>query len=116
MESPPFFCAATETSRDVAEVFTKTLLVSLSPHPLEDYILTPDQWPDSTFHDTCTNFLQVLEVDVDNFCSMVQMSNITHLRQISRGILHAIHSVFLPPAITGHAGSDSVSLKKLLEG
>ena len=66
-ESPPFFCTATETARDVAEVLTKEPLRSLPSHPLEDYMLPPNQWPDTTLHDTCTNFLQVLEVYVDDF-------------------------------------------------
>ena len=38
--SPAFFCAATETGRDVAE-FLQTL-ASLPPHPLEHHMLT--QW------------------------------------------------------------------------
>ena len=30
--------------------------------------------------------------------------------------MHAIHSVFPPPAITGHDGEDPISLKKLRKG
>ncbi|KAL7546138.1 hypothetical protein ACHAWF_014914 [Thalassiosira exigua] len=47
---------------------------------------------------------------------MVQVTDKEALRHCSRAILHGIHSVFPPPAITGHAGEDPVSLKKLLAG
>ena len=46
---------------------------------------------------------------------MVQTSNVAHLRQVSRGLLHAIYGVFPFSAITGHAGDDPVSIKQLLE-
>ena len=37
------------------------------------------------------------------------------LRHCSRALLHGIHSVFPPPAISGHNGEDPISIKKLLE-
>ena len=58
----------------------------------------------------------MLEVYVNDFCSMVQTSNVAHLRHVSRALLQAIHSVSPPPNITKHTGGDPVSLKKLLEG
>ena len=112
---PPFFYAATKTAKDVDEVLTKVPLGSLPLHPLGDYIFPLNQWRGTTLHDMCTNFFQVLEVYVDDFCSIVQTSNVAHLRQVSRRLLHAIHSVFPFPAITGHAGVDPVSLKKIYE-
>ncbi|KAL7529738.1 hypothetical protein ACHAWF_003097 [Thalassiosira exigua] len=47
---------------------------------------------------------------------MAQATYVDALRHCSMAILHAIHSVFPPPDITGHAGEDPISLKKLLEG
>ena len=41
MESPPLFCAATETARDVAEELIKEPRSSLPPHPLESLMLPP---------------------------------------------------------------------------
>ncbi|KAL7526037.1 hypothetical protein ACHAWF_001603 [Thalassiosira exigua] len=61
-------------------------------------------------------FLQLLKVHVDDFVQMAQATSEEALSHCSRTILHGIHSVFPPPAITGHAGEDPVSLKKLLAG
>jgi hypothetical protein len=38
------------------------------------------------------------------------------LEHLSRAMLHAIHSVFPPPTITGHKGEDLIALKKLQQG
>ena len=58
----------------------------------------------------------MLESYVDDFCAMVQTKDRQALLQVSRSLLHAIHSVYPPPAVTGHTGGDPVSLKKLKAG
>ena len=58
----------------------------------------------------------MLEVYVDDFVQMAQTTARSALRHCSRALLHGIHSVFPPPAVTGHTGEDPVSLKKLDEG
>ena len=115
-ESLSFFCAETETARGLAEVLTNKSVGSLPPHPLEAHMPPHALWPESSLHSTCTNFLQILEVYVDDFCSIFQTSDVAHLRHVSCALFHSIHSVFPPPEITGHTGGDPVSLKKLLEG
>ena len=45
-KSPPFFCAETETARDVVEQYLQQPPEFLKPHPLEDYMLPPEKWPD----------------------------------------------------------------------
>ena len=57
-----------------------------------------------------------MEVYVDNFCTMVQTQDVNKLRHVSRALLHAIYSVFPPPAVTRHEGGDPILNKKLLEG
>ena len=117
--SPPFFCAAAETARDIAASYVSEPVGSLPPHPLEDHLL-PEHFelPDTASlsgqqgHD----FLQMIEVYVDDFIQMVQTKDPDTLRHCSRAVLHGIHSVFPPPAVTGHNGADPVSLKKLLAG
>ncbi|KAL7525691.1 hypothetical protein ACHAXR_001116, partial [Thalassiosira sp. AJA248-18] len=61
-------------------------------------------------------FLQLLEVYVDDVIQLAQTSDREALLHCSRALLHGIHSVFPPPAITGHSGEEPISLKKLLEG
>ena len=62
------------------------------------------------------SFLQLLEVYVDDCLQLAQTKDPAVLRHYGRAILHGIHSVFPPPAISGHSGGDPASLKKLKAG
>ena len=62
------------------------------------------------------SFLHLLEVHINDFIQLAQTKDEETLRHLSRALLHGIHSVFLPPDVTGHNGADPVSVKKLLEG
>lgn len=42
MDSPPYFCAASEAARNVAELKTSKSLLSLPPHLLEQHTLPED--------------------------------------------------------------------------
>ena len=114
-DSPPFFCTATETARDIATDNIKNGPSTLPPHPFEDLTL-PAPWRTHKGVDAITDFAHLLEVYVDDFCVLAQTNNPTILRGLSRTILHAIHDVFPPPEETGHSGGDPISLKKLLAG
>ena len=96
-ESPPFFCAATEMAREIAEDTARKLMGSLSAHALEDFMLLPNKWLEQNLAKTCTEYLKVMEVYVDDFCTMVQTSNVDIIRHVSRALLHAIHSISPPP-------------------
>ena len=71
-ESPPFFCAATETARDVARDRAAETHLPLPPHPLETYLLPPHKWKEQQLSNTCNKFLHVIEVYVDNFIALAQ--------------------------------------------
>jgi len=114
-ESPPFFCAATETARDVAEDLIKEPRGSLPPHPLESLMLPPSLWPEDNIASTCISFLKMLEVYVDDFCTIVLTTDVDKSRHISRALLHSIHSVSPPPSVSGHEGGDPVSHKHYLK-
>ena len=60
----------------------------------------------------------LIEVFVDDFIACTDAVSKTHLLQVSRAMLHGIHSVFPTRDITGHTGGDPISEKKLnkLEG
>ena len=115
-DSPAYFCAASETARDVAETLTNTEIGSLEQHPLEHYLIPPMQWPEQDLEQNATKFTHLLEVYIDDFIQLAQTCDPTRLTHLSRALLHAIHAVFPPPAITGHDGEDPVSLKKLRQG
>ena len=58
----------------------------------------------------------LLEVYIDNFIQLAQTTDPNKLRHLVRAVLQGIHSVFPPLAVTGHAGEDPVSIKKLKQG
>jgi hypothetical protein len=111
-DSPSFFCAASETARDVADQLANKPIGTLNQHPLKHMLMPPQDWPDDTIEDTCKSFLRLMEVYVDDFIQLAQTENPAQLEHLSRAILHGIHSVFPPPDVTGHDGEDPVSLKK----
>ena len=137
--SPPFFCAATETSRDVGEHLLHQPIGSLPPHPFEKHMLDtmdpellrdstehPDSWEEADLPAYTTklrtllethhaDFFKLLEVYVDDFIGVLHSDDIEVLRHATRAMLHAIHSVFPPPA-SGMADEDPISYKKLLAG
>ena len=109
-ESPPFFCAATETARDIIQTYYQTF-PNIPHHPLESFLydcrLTQDKIPTSTVTD--------IEVYVDDFITCTNNNQIEHIKHLARAILFGIHSIFPPPKVSGHAGEDPVSMKKLLQ-
>jgi hypothetical protein len=64
------------------------------------------------------NPVHEMYVYVDDYIgACVENKDGSHLGRISRAALHGIHSIFPPPAITGHTnGKDPISYKKLLRG
>ena len=64
----------------------------------------------------CENFISQLEVYVDDFIMMTQVSSSKELLHFSCPLLHTIHMVFPLPIITKHDGKDPISVKKLEQG
>jgi hypothetical protein len=115
-DSPAFFCAESKTARDVTEELAAEPVGYLPTHPLEGMLLHPAEWPEATIEQAANKFLHLIEVYVDDFIQLAQTTDPQQLEHLSRAILHGIHSVFPPPAVTGHAGEDPVSIKKLKQG
>ena len=69
--SPAFFCAATETGRDIAEDLRNA--PDLPPHPLEHHMIDPikpellQAMPTLTTPDDLTKFKHLFEVYVDDY-------------------------------------------------
>ena len=110
-ESPPFFCAATETARDVINfLITNQATTTLPPHPMEDKMM---ELTSNEIQQIPPKISNITEVYVDDFCCGTNNLHPTHLRQTSRAILHGIHSIFPPTSITQHTGGDPISEKKM---
>ena len=115
-ESPPFFCAATETACDVAERYVHQNY-ALPRHEMEDIMMNID-WSKIPAHVTNpeqVKFLTLLEVCVDDFIGMVQSTDHAYLTKVTRSLLHAIENVFPGPSISGSTMGPAISTKKLID-
>ena len=112
-ESPPYFCAATETARDVID----NLLSSDIELPHHRFLPKMLEQGDRLHRLEAAAFTtNLLEVFVDDFCAMTNNLSKENLTKFSKAIIHGIHSVFPPPEVTSHPGEDPISQKKLNEG
>jgi hypothetical protein len=118
-ESPPFFCAATETARDIAQASFDSNR-RMPAQPMEeimmdiDWSTIPRPAPVPTSEQDKRKFLSVLEVYIDDFIGLIQSTDKNHLLRLSRTILSAITNVFPPPEITDSSMGPPVSVKKLV--
>ena len=109
-ESPPFFCAASETARDVITTLLQEL--TLPKHDTEDQMMRD---ANIRLH-AAAAFCNITEVFVDDFIAATNNATEQHLRHFSRAMLLGVHAIFPPPATTGHSGEDPISQKKLAQG
>jgi hypothetical protein len=113
-ESPAYFCATTETVRDIAQEWIDT--GTQKPiHHMETFTKpTKLARPQSSIGPA----YQISAVYVDDFLlAAVEDSRHTFLQRTARATLHAIHSVFQAPGATGMPDAkDPVSEKKLAKG
>ena len=96
-QSPAFFCAATETWRDIIQGLVSDQ-VELPPHCFEEY-MHPAKSAKRSASDSPAYGIYVY---VDNYIgAAVQNKSGTLLGRITRAALHGIHSVFPPPGRHG---------------
>jgi len=116
VESPGYFCTASETARDVAEKYVRTPVGSNGSHKFLHHTQTGSYSDvNATIPgDLGSNpFKYMLGVFVDDFISLVIPRCQTDLDHVAASILHGIHDVFPPDA---DDNEDPISLKKLLRG
>jgi hypothetical protein len=113
-ESPAYFCATTETVRDVAQTWIDTK-VRKPRHPMESFTMPTDP---ARQQSSVGPRHQMSAVYVDDFLlAAVEDASGTFLQRTARATLHAIHSVFPTPAATGTpTAKDPISEKKLAKG
>ena len=109
-ESPPFFCAATETARDIIQAFLPHLTF-MPQHKLENHMVNNNH---KNLSSIPANPSTIIEVYVDDFIGATNHLHVEHLTQLSRAMLHGIYCIFPPPSVSGHSGEDPIALKKLL--
>ena len=113
-ESPPFFCAATETARDIAESNFSSPAIQQT-HAMENIVLNIN-WAKipKIERDPNEAFLHLLEVYIDDFLALIQSTDMDHITKLTRSLLNAISDIFPPPEITGSKMGPPISVKKLI--
>ena len=111
-ESPPFFCAGSETARDTIQHLLANN-ITLPQHKFEHKMM-PTTFP--SFPITTTKNKTLVEVFVDDFIGATNQTDQDHLQKVSRAMLHGVHSIFPPNEITHHPGGDSIAEKKIDKG
>jgi len=114
-ESPPLFCTASETARDIAQEKSETT-IPLNPHPLEHFCLPEDFRLPTDERITSDTLAKLLEVYMDDFIGLSQSMSQQELIHFTRAVLHGIHTVFPPPGPTDDQTDEPISVKKLKQG
>jgi len=115
-ESPPLFCTASETARDIAQEQADNTEL-LEPHPLENLCL-PNNFEclPSIRQSDQESMIKLLEVYMDDFIGLAQAITKEELLHFTRAVLHGIHTVFPPPGEGDDPEDEPISLKKLKQG
>ena len=79
-ESPPFFCAATQTAQDVIRQLLNTLL---PPHPSKDKMLPAKFSKDMQGTANLGHIINLIEVFVDDFIGCTDNTTKQHLKKNS---------------------------------
>jgi len=95
VKSPPFFCTASKTARDVAQDYCEIKIGTLPPHKFTNYVIGNQAYEDLPERDELVRiFCYLLEVYVDDFVSLVIPTSREQLRHVSMGTMTGIHDVF----------------------
>jgi hypothetical protein len=95
VESPPYFCTAKETARDITSDYSDTPIGSLTPHKFVNYVRGDkvfDALP-ATLEDN-SNCQYGLKVYVDDFISIVIPTSRDQLEHVATAVMMGIHNVF----------------------
>jgi hypothetical protein len=112
VESPPYFCAASETARDVAAKYAESRLGSLDDHKFVKYARGSKAFEELPEKADSGTLRYCLEVYVDDFVPLAIAASKEQLEHVARALLHGIHDVFPPD---NDDENDPTSLKKLLK-
>ena len=111
VESPLYFCAASETARDVAVEYIETAAGLLPPHKHKHWAITNNSERLPLGGGKALRY--IIKVYVDDFIAAIIPTSLEEIEHVARGVLHGIHDVF-PACNDGER--DPVSAKKLRKG
>jgi hypothetical protein len=114
IESPPYFCAASETGRDVATQYMETPVGSLEDNKFLSWMMDSEavrSLPSSSTKGL--GFSYVVKVYMDNYLGLAIPASRDQLQHAANAIVHGIHDVF--PA-NDNDDEDPISFKKIQRG
>ncbi len=112
IESPPYFCAASETARDVAEQYLQLPLGDLEDHKFLPWTELSQAYSDLPRTSSQT-LKYLLEVYMDDFIGLAIPTSQQQLQHYSNAVMYGIHDVFPPD---DNDNDDPISLRKLIKG
>ena len=112
IESPPYFCAASETGRDVAAQYAEAPIGSLNNHKFISHTLQGLDYESFTSPTTMEDLKYMIEVYVDDYISLAIPRTQDDLRHIANAVMTGIHDMFPPDVVNEN---DPISLKKLIK-
>jgi hypothetical protein len=110
IESPPYFCVASETARDVAASYAELPLGAQPPHDFLHYMKMHDDYHSLPRTAPHSNFRYIMEVYMDDFIDIAIPTSQRDLDHLATATMSGIHDVF-PPADT--PAEDPISERKL---
>jgi hypothetical protein len=116
VESPPYFCAESETARDVALDYANTEMGSLPTHKFTHYMQGDTEATLLPIEETALpgrGLRYSVEVYVDDFMCIVIPTSKAQLDHVTNAIMRGIHDVFPADIIDSN---DPISEKKLKKG
>jgi hypothetical protein len=113
VEFPPYFCAATETARDIASNYCDTPVGSLPHHKFAKHVMGAKEFDELPTTSKFGRLFYALEVYVDYFMSIVIPTSQEQLEHVATAIMTGIHDVFPADIVDSN---DPISEKKLLKG
>ncbi len=112
VESPSYFCAATETARDTASDYIEIEIGTKPRHKFEHYVTGSAEYAALPAAADAASLRYLLEVYVDDFISLVIPMSQEQLRHVANAILEGIYNVFPPD---DDDNNDPISREKLLK-
>eukprot|EP00956_Cyclotella_meneghiniana_P024898 scaffold50779_cov23-Cyclotella_meneghiniana.AAC.1 len=109
VESPPYFCAASETARDVAAQYTELPVGTQKDNKFIEYAMGSEAVQNLPEHDE-SDLRYFIDVYVDDFLSLAIATSRQQIRHCANGVMNGIHDVFPEEK---EPENDPISLKKL---
>jgi hypothetical protein len=113
VESPPYFCKATKTARDIASDYCNTPVGLHPPHKFSHHITGDKEYkllPHSLEGEQPCRY--GLEVYVDDFMSIVIPTSQEQLEHVAAAVMTGIHNVFPADVVDGNNPILEKKLKK----